>query len=59
MSTDFIATIIWTVVSTAAALITLTVDRSAQAQAWRRIADERRWNHHHRTSGSAEPTKPW
>jgi hypothetical protein len=27
-----------------AALLTLLLDRSAQARAWRRIAEERRWN---------------
>jgi hypothetical protein len=27
------------------ALITLLLDRAARAQAWRRIADERRWNY--------------
>jgi hypothetical protein len=26
------------------ALITLLLDRAARARAWRRIADERRWN---------------
>jgi hypothetical protein len=33
---------------TIAALLTLLLDRSAQARAWRRIADERRWNHDRR-----------
>lgn len=31
------------------ALIALLLDRSARAHAWRRIAEERRWNHNAHT----------
>jgi uncharacterized membrane protein YsdA (DUF1294 family) len=35
-----------------AALLTLLLDRSAQVRAWRRIAEERRWNHDRSDIGS-------
>ena len=44
MTTYVIATSISLVVS-AVALAALLADRAARAAAWRRIADERRWNH--------------
>ena len=31
--------------------VALLLDRAAQAEAWRRIAEERRWNYDHREVG--------
>lgn len=42
-------------ISLGGALVTaavIAVERSSRADAWRRIAEERRWNHDHR-AGSA------
>lgn len=43
MTIPLIITCISGIVATVA-LIALLLDRSARAQAWRRIAEERRWN---------------
>lgn len=47
MTTSLIVTSISGVVAITA-LTALLLDRAARAQAWRRIADERRWNHNDR-----------
>jgi hypothetical protein len=44
MTSYLIASTISIIIATGA-LTALAVDRSGRAQAWRRIADERRWNH--------------
>ena len=42
MATDLLATL--ALALAALAMLALLVDRSARADAWRRIAEERRWN---------------
>jgi hypothetical protein len=35
-----------------AVMVFVAIDRTSRANAWRRIAEERRWNSEHRTAGS-------
>jgi hypothetical protein len=50
MTIPLVITCISGIVATAA-LVALLLDRSARAQAWRRIAEERRWNRGRRYRG--------
>lgn len=43
------------VVSAIATMIGLTVERDARARAWRRIAEERRWNREQRPGVGDDP----
>ena len=50
MNVDVITIAVVLVVIGLLALSVVAADRAARAEAWRRIAEERRWNWEHRSS---------